>query len=81
VRMAAVGIGGIEKRRPRSLAIEEQIGEAFDAERGLVRMVADTDSAGAIAHCCLSACRVPVSAALTLRAALRDIRVGRVAPR
>ncbi len=29
------------------VTVEEQVGEAFDAERGLVRMVADADGSGA----------------------------------
>src|SRR6266850_8536707 len=47
VRMAAVGIGGIEEAQAAIVAIEQQIGQAFDAERSLVGMVADADRAGA----------------------------------
>src|SRR5712664_3560849 len=47
VRMAAVGIGGIEEAQAAIVAIEQQIGQAFDAERGLMRMMAHTDSARA----------------------------------
>jgi hypothetical protein len=46
VRMAAVRIGGIEEPQAAIVAIEQQIREAFDAERGLMRMVADADRAG-----------------------------------
>src|SRR5438552_4759687 len=45
VRMAAVGIGGIEKEEAVVVAIEEQFRQAADTEIGLVRMMADADSA------------------------------------
>jgi hypothetical protein len=47
VRMAAVGIGGIEEAQTMIVAIEEQVGEAFDAEGSLVGMMTAANSAGA----------------------------------
>src|SRR6266699_3917763 len=46
VRVAAVGIGRVEETKAVIVTVEEQVGEAFDAERGLVRMVADADGSG-----------------------------------
>ena len=36
VRMAPVGIGGVEETEAAVVTVEEKIGKAFDAERGLV---------------------------------------------
>ena len=47
VRVAAVGIGRVEETKAVIVTVEEQVGEAFDAERGLVRMVADADGSSA----------------------------------
>ena len=45
--MAAVGIGGVEETKAVVIAIEEQVGETLDAKRGLMRVVAGADGAGA----------------------------------
>src|SRR5256886_13091984 len=47
VRVTAVGISGIEEAQAVVVAIEEQIGEAFDAQSSLVGMMTAADSAGA----------------------------------
>ena len=47
VRVTAVGISGIEEAQAAVVAIEEQVGEAFDAESSLVGMMTAADSAGA----------------------------------
>jgi len=45
--MTAVRIGGIEEAQAMIVAIEEQVGEAFDAEGSLVGMMTAADSASA----------------------------------
>src|SRR2546430_4952515 len=47
VRMAAVGIGGIEKEKAVVVASEQQFRQAADTEIGLVRMMADADRSSA----------------------------------
>src|SRR6267143_4461787 len=47
VRVAAVGVGGIEEAQAVVVAIEKQAGEAFDAEGSLVRMMTAANGAGA----------------------------------
>src|SRR2546429_1977171 len=47
VRMAAVGIGGIEKQEAVVVAIEEKFRQAADTEIGLMRMMADADRSSA----------------------------------
>src|SRR6267143_1355681 len=47
VGMAAVGIGGVEEAQALVVAIEEQVGEAFDAKGSLVGLMTATDRAGA----------------------------------
>src|ERR1700733_7322235 len=47
VRMASVGIGGVEEAEAMIVAVEEKIGEPFNAERSLVGMMAGADRAGA----------------------------------
>jgi hypothetical protein len=45
--MAAVAVGGIKKAETVVVAVEQKIRKTFDAECGLVRMMAYSDSAGA----------------------------------
>src|SRR5260370_33651943 len=40
VRMAAVGIRGVTESQPVVVTVQEQLGEALNAKRGLVRMMA-----------------------------------------
>ena len=47
VRMAAVRIGSVEKAQAVVVTVEQEARQAVDAERGLMRVVAGTDSAGA----------------------------------
>ena len=47
VRMASIGVRSIEEAQPVVVAIEQQIGESFDAKRGLMRMCSRADGAGA----------------------------------
>jgi len=47
VRMTAVGVRGVEKMQALMVAVEQQTGEAVDAEGGLVGVVANTNGAGA----------------------------------
>ena len=47
VRVASVGVGGIEEAQTVIVAVQKKIGEALDAERGLVRVVSGADGAGA----------------------------------
>ena len=47
VRMASVGVGGVEEAQAVIVSIEQKIGEAFDAERGLMRVMSGADGAGA----------------------------------
>src|SRR6267143_387994 len=46
VRMAAVGIGGIEEAQAVVVSVKEQVRETFDTERGLVRMMTAANGAG-----------------------------------
>jgi hypothetical protein len=39
MRMASVGVGGIEETETVIVSVEEKIGEAFDAQRGLMRVM------------------------------------------
>ena len=47
VRMAAITVGGIEEAEALLVTIEEETGEAIDAESGLVGAMAGADRAGA----------------------------------
>src|SRR5260370_4536792 len=47
VRVAAIRIGGVEETQAVVVAVEEQVGETFDAEGGCMGMVADANGAGA----------------------------------
>ncbi len=47
VRVTAVRIGGIEEAQTMIIAIEEQVGEAFNAEGSLVGMMTAADGSGA----------------------------------
>ena len=47
VRMASVGVGGVEEAQAMVVSVKQEIGEAFHAERGLVRMMSGADCAGA----------------------------------
>jgi hypothetical protein len=47
VRMASVGIGGVEETQAVVVAVEQEIGESFDAERGLIGMITGADGASA----------------------------------
>ncbi len=47
MRVAAVGIGGVEKAQAVVVSVQEQVGETLYAEGGLVRMVAGANGAGA----------------------------------
>jgi len=47
VRMASVGIGGIEEAEPLVVSIEQDCGETLHAEISLVRVVTGADRAGA----------------------------------
>src|SRR6266851_5572179 len=47
VRVAAVGIGGVEEAQAVVVSVKEQVGETFDAEGGLMGMMADANGAGA----------------------------------
>jgi len=47
VRVTAVRVGAVEKTQAMVVAVEEQVGETFDAEGGLMRMMAGTDRASA----------------------------------
>src|SRR5215469_4003957 len=49
VGMAAIGVGGVEKTQAMVVTVQQQVGEAFDSQGGLVRMV--TASYGSCAHC------------------------------
>jgi hypothetical protein len=46
VGMTSVGIGGVEKTEAVVVAVEQERGEAVEAERGLVGMMAGADGAG-----------------------------------
>src|SRR6267143_1141952 len=46
VRMAAVGIGGIEEAQAVVVSVKEQVRETFDTERVLVRMMTAANGAG-----------------------------------
>ena len=45
--MTSVGIGGVEEAEALIVAIEKKIGESFDAERGLIGMMAGAYRTGA----------------------------------
>jgi hypothetical protein len=45
--MASVRIGSVEEAQAMVVSVEKEIGEALDAERGLMRMVSGADGAGA----------------------------------
>ena len=47
VRMASVGVGGVEEAEAVVVSVEQEIGESFDAERGLMRVMLGADSARA----------------------------------
>ena len=47
VRVASVGVGGIEEAQAVVVSVEQEIGEAFDAESGLMRVMSGADCAGA----------------------------------
>ena len=46
MRMAAIGVGSVEKTQAIVMAIEQQIGQAFHAQSGLVRVMSAADCAG-----------------------------------
>src|SRR5579872_1809075 len=47
VRMASIGVGSVEEAEAMIVSVEQKIGETFDAERGLMRVVLGTNGAGA----------------------------------
>ena len=48
VRMASIGIGGVEETEAAIVSVEKEIRETLDAERGLIGMM--TRAYGACAH-------------------------------
>src|SRR5271157_5042789 len=47
VRVAAVGVGGIEEAEALVIAVKKKIGKPLDAKRGLMRMMANANGASA----------------------------------
>src|SRR5713226_3023499 len=47
VSMASVGVSGVEEAQAVVVSVEQEIGEAFHAERGLMRVMFGADGAGA----------------------------------
>src|SRR6266481_4448976 len=47
MRVATVRIGGVEETQAVVVAVEKKPGEAVDAQRGLMRVVANADGSGA----------------------------------
>ena len=47
VRVASIGVGGIEEAEAVIVSVAQEIGQALDAKRGLVRVVSGADRAGA----------------------------------
>src|ERR1700751_297236 len=47
VRMASVGVGGVEETEAVVVSVEQEIGEALDAKSSLMRVMSGADRAGA----------------------------------
>ena len=80
VRMAAVGIGGIEEAQAMVVAVEEHVGKALDAEGSLVGMMAAADSAGAHGEAAGLDARLAESYSIRSAELVRESRKGKCGP-
>ena len=80
MRVAAVRIGGIEEAQTMIIAIEEQVGEAFNAEGSLVGMMTAADSAGAHGEAAGLDARLAESYSIRSAELVRESRKGKCGP-